>query len=147
MIKKSKRDNVILNPSFVRVDKRGVLKELINNPNKKWSVLNYGTMKKGAIIGNHYHKKTEVFFFLTKGKAKVIIEEARLTGLGPLKCNSIESKPNELIMINGKGRLTCKTIQEISNLDHYPVDLYIKMNYGYVDSINTGFTLKKDIFF
>jgi quercetin dioxygenase-like cupin family protein len=28
-------------------------------------------MKKGAVLGNHYHKRTRVFFYLTRGAAQV----------------------------------------------------------------------------
>jgi mannose-6-phosphate isomerase-like protein (cupin superfamily) len=31
-----------------------------------------GEMKKGAVLGNHYHRKTRVFFYLTRGEAQVV---------------------------------------------------------------------------
>ncbi|MAG52978.1 MAG: hypothetical protein CMH62_03380 [Nanoarchaeota archaeon] len=62
------------------------------------------------------------------------------------KCKFAERKDGQLVMRNGKGRILCDS-PDVSNLDHYSVPLYIKMNYGYVKSINTGFTLKKDVFF
>jgi hypothetical protein len=83
-----------------------------------------------------------------KRNAEIIIEQASLVGGGNLQCSSVKGEnDNKIIMFGGKGRITCQTIEEISNEDHYPVDLYMKMNYGYVKSENTRFTLKKDTIF
>jgi dTDP-4-dehydrorhamnose 3,5-epimerase-like enzyme len=60
----------ILRPSFVRKDERGVFWQVINGKGR-WSVLNIGKMKKNSIMGRHFHKKTDVFFFLIKGKAQI----------------------------------------------------------------------------
>lgn len=59
----------ILIPTFVRQDDRGSFVEFLNG----YTIENasYGYMRKGAIMGNHYHKKTKVFFFLTSGSAEV----------------------------------------------------------------------------
>ena len=59
----------ILKPTFERSDKRGLFVEILNGI--KLKNLSYGAMKKGAVMGNHYHKKTKVVFFLTGGLAKV----------------------------------------------------------------------------
>ena len=59
----------ILKPTFRRVDRRGTFLEALNE--RRWGSLLYGEMKRGAVLGNHYHKKTAVFFFLTHGAAQV----------------------------------------------------------------------------
>ncbi len=59
----------IVTPSFTRVDERGSFVEALNAG--RWEVVICGRMKRDAVLGNHYHKKTEVFFFLTDGKAAV----------------------------------------------------------------------------
>ncbi len=82
-----------------------------------------------------------------KQEATVGIEEASLVGLGSLECESIRGRRGELAMFNGKGRLICRTTQPVPNDAHYSVDLYMKLNYGYVDSANARFTLKKDVGF
>jgi hypothetical protein len=82
-----------------------------------------------------------------KQEATVVIEEASLVGLGSLDCESIRGRKGELIMFNGQGRLTCRTTQPVPNDAHYSVDLYMKLNYGYVDSANARFMLKKDVGF
>lgn len=61
----------ILQPSFERTDERGTLIEVLNRG--RWEVLIYGRMRANAVMGNHYHQKTEVFFFLRDGSARVDI--------------------------------------------------------------------------
>lgn len=56
---------------FVREDKRGIFVEAINS--RAWKSIIWGAMKKGAVMGNHYHKKTTVFFYLVSGSAEVNI--------------------------------------------------------------------------
>ena len=36
-----------------------------------WEVLLTGAMNSGAVLGDHYHKETLVFFFLTRGAAHI----------------------------------------------------------------------------
>lgn len=59
----------ILRPSFTRQDERGTLRELLNHG--RWHSLVQGEMKAGAVMGNHYHKETVVFFFLITGRASI----------------------------------------------------------------------------
>lgn len=61
--------NRILQPSFTRTDARGVLTELLNEG--RWESILTGAMHSGAVIGNHYHQETLVFFFLLSGAAEV----------------------------------------------------------------------------
>lgn len=79
----------VLKPKFERQDKRGELVEIINGKNFK--NLSYGDMKKGAVMGNHFHKKTSVSFFLTKGGAQITLKDIK-TG-----------KENKLIINQGEG--------------------------------------------
>ena len=61
--------NRIIKPSYKREDERGLLLEIVKN--KPFVDLLYGKMKKGSIIGNHYHKKTLEFLHLLEGKAHI----------------------------------------------------------------------------
>jgi len=59
----------VVGPTHVRRDERGELAELVNGfPGK---TLLAGRMKPGAVMGNHYHRRTRVFFFLRTGSAEV----------------------------------------------------------------------------
>lgn len=62
----------ILKPSFVRIDNRGDFRELLNVG--QWESLVYGAMKQEAILGNHYHKQTRIFFMLLSGRVTVSTE-------------------------------------------------------------------------
>ena len=59
----------MLGPSFRREDARGTLVEILNTGS--WASLLSGSMKRDAVLGNHYHKSTAVFFFLTRGRARI----------------------------------------------------------------------------
>ena len=61
----------VLTPTFKRRDDRGLFVEALNRG--QWASLVFGVMKRDAEMGHHYHKKTEIFFCLTKGKAEVTI--------------------------------------------------------------------------
>jgi len=56
-------------PTFSRVDERGSFVEVLNAG--RWEALLHGRMKRGSVIGNHYHERTEVFLFLTEGRAEI----------------------------------------------------------------------------
>jgi len=59
----------ITHPSFERSDERGTFQEILNDG--RWEALIRGSMKAGAVIGNHYHKRTLIFFYLTTGAAAI----------------------------------------------------------------------------
>lgn len=61
--------NAVIRPSFERVDSRGTLLEVLNAG--RWGCVLYGEMKAGAVMGNHYHRRTEIFIFLARGRAEV----------------------------------------------------------------------------
>jgi mannose-6-phosphate isomerase-like protein (cupin superfamily) len=56
---------------FERVDQRGLFREYINSDDA-WKAVNQGVMKKGAVMGNHYHEKCKAAFFLLSGSAQFI---------------------------------------------------------------------------
>jgi len=64
--------HAIIRPSFTRQDARGTLRELLNEG--VWQSVVQGEMVAGAVMGNHYHRETRVFFFLVGGRARVVIE-------------------------------------------------------------------------
>ena len=59
----------IVTPGFERRDGRGVFREVLNGFEARTFVC--GQMKTGAVLGNPYHQKTRVFFYLTRGAARV----------------------------------------------------------------------------
>ncbi len=59
----------IMHPSFERSDERGTFQEILNDG--RWEALIRGNMKTGAVIGNHYHKHTVIFFYVTTGEAAI----------------------------------------------------------------------------
>jgi dTDP-4-dehydrorhamnose 3,5-epimerase-like enzyme len=61
--------HTILEPTFQRRDGRGLFQEVLNDGT--WESIVSGRMNAGAIMGNHYHKKTLVFFFLYSGSADI----------------------------------------------------------------------------
>ena len=61
--------HVIVPPGFERNDERGLFCEIINSGD--WRAVNWAKMCSGAILGNHYHKKTVMFFYLIKGSVHI----------------------------------------------------------------------------
>jgi dTDP-4-dehydrorhamnose 3,5-epimerase-like enzyme len=61
--------HTIIRPSFQRSDARGLFQEVLNEG--RWESIITGRMRAGAVLGNHYHKHTLVFFFLLGGAADV----------------------------------------------------------------------------
>lgn len=59
----------IIVPSFDRVDERGTFREVLNRG--PWETLIWGRMNRDAVMGQHYHKRTQVFIFLTSGSARI----------------------------------------------------------------------------
>lgn len=59
----------VLESTFIRRDKRGVFVEILNKG--IWKNISFGKMKKGAILGDHYHKKTDLFLFIINGRAQI----------------------------------------------------------------------------
>jgi len=61
--------HAIVVPGFERRDDRGVFREVVNGFDARTLVC--GEMKEGAILGNHFHRRTRVFFYLVRGEARV----------------------------------------------------------------------------
>ena len=63
----------ITTPVYERVDDRGTFVEALNSG--QWGSLAYGSMQSGHVMGQHYHRKTQIFFFLTRGQAEITLED------------------------------------------------------------------------
>ena len=61
--------HAIVTAAFERRDERGVFREILNGFEARTFVC--GEMKEGATLGNHFHRLTRVFFYLTRGSARV----------------------------------------------------------------------------
>lgn len=59
----------VLAPSFERRDERGIFREILSGF-PAGTVLS-GQMRAGAVMGNHYHKRTRIFFYLLRGEARI----------------------------------------------------------------------------
>ena len=59
----------ILHPTFERRDDRGLFSEIVNG--FSFAAASRGRMRAGAVMGNHFHKKTRICFFLVSGRAAV----------------------------------------------------------------------------
>ncbi|MBI4965823.1 MAG: hypothetical protein HY913_21275 [Desulfomonile tiedjei] len=55
--------------TFERNDERGLFREILNEG--QWEALIAGRMNPQAVIGNHYHKKTVIFFHISNGAARI----------------------------------------------------------------------------
>jgi dTDP-4-dehydrorhamnose 3,5-epimerase-like enzyme len=62
-------EHAVLKPSFSRTDERGAFHEVLNDGT--WQSLITGAMQPGAVLGDHYHKLTRIFFFITKGSVSI----------------------------------------------------------------------------
>lgn len=61
---------VVTKPAFVRTDARGTFEELVNTG--RWENLIHGVMKRGSVLGHHYHRHTVVCYLLLEGSARII---------------------------------------------------------------------------
>jgi dTDP-4-dehydrorhamnose 3,5-epimerase-like enzyme len=61
--------HAILRPLFERRDDRGVFREVLSGFPAGNVVC--GAMAAGAVMGNHYHRRTRVFFHVLTGRAAV----------------------------------------------------------------------------
>lgn len=82
----------LLTPNFIRQDNRGTLIELVNGVSLR--NISIGESKKGSVMGNHYHKRTKVYFFIYQGKAKIT-----LVNLKSKKTSELILNPNSGILI------------------------------------------------
>ena len=63
-------DGMIVRPGYERIDERGTLLELLNSG--RWESILWGQMKAQAIMGQHYHQRTDVCVYLLTGRAEVV---------------------------------------------------------------------------
>lgn len=70
---------ILLEEEFKHEDERRTLTQLLTRDIKQ---VNFYQAKKGAILGNHYHKKTEEYFYLISGK--IYYNEERILEAGDL---------------------------------------------------------------
>ena len=68
-----------ISATYERIDSRGLFREYING-DQAWKAVNQGVMKKGAMMGNHYHKKCRTSFFILSGSAEFIWKDVRKKG-------------------------------------------------------------------
>jgi quercetin dioxygenase-like cupin family protein len=61
--------HTIVTPSFERTDQRGSFQEVLNDGH--WEALIRGSMKPEAVMGNHYHKHTLIFFYVVTGTVNI----------------------------------------------------------------------------
>lgn len=89
------RNNDLIRPSFERVDERGTLLEVLNAG--RWESVLWGQMKAQAVMGNHYHKRTDVFLFLISGHAEVTSLQL---GTGARKAMVLEASEGIMLKAN-----------------------------------------------
>ena len=82
----------------VSKDNRRILSNLLKADIKD---INYWEARKGSILGNHYHRKTVEYFFITKGSGLLTLDDKRhliIKGsffkVKPLEKHSIECLSN-----------------------------------------------------
>ncbi len=85
---------------FERVDERGRFVEIIAEGN--WQAVIHGQMKAGAVMGNHYHAATRIYFYVTHGLADVDLvsvgsREKRRVTLGEGKGVYLETNTSHAI--------------------------------------------------
>jgi len=56
-------------PAYCRQDERGSFVEIVNRG--PWEAVITGRMNAGAVMGNHYHKVTDCFFFVCEGRCRM----------------------------------------------------------------------------
>ena len=61
--------HAVLGPRFERRDDRGIFREILAGFPAGTVVT--GRMSSGAVMGNHYHRRTRVFFYVLAGAADV----------------------------------------------------------------------------
>jgi len=70
---------ILLEEEFKHVDSRRTLYQLLTRDIKQ---VNLYEAKKGAILGNHFHKETDEYFYLISGK--IYYNESRILEPGDL---------------------------------------------------------------
>jgi len=70
MVSKKVVKNYKIKPAFT--DARGAISDLVEEPISHVGLI---TFKKGAVRGNHYHKKSTQYTYVLKGKIKFVVSD------------------------------------------------------------------------
>lgn len=92
----------LLNPEFKHEDPRRSLQQLLT---EEIAQINFYDAKKGSVLGNHYHKVTKEYFYITRGvviahvgKSSVIMNRGSLFLVEPGEFHSIECNSDAQMM-------------------------------------------------
>ena len=87
-------------------DKRGVIIDILEN--QKINAITLITIKKGAVRGNHYHKKTYQWNYIISGKMQLVTLRGKKIKKIILKSGDIAlTKPGEAHALIGKTFCKC----------------------------------------
>ena len=118
--------HAIAKPSFVRNDSRGVFREILNG--QAWKAVNVGEMRKGAVLGNHYHTGSRLFFFMLEGRTRIATLHAKSNErdemeLGPFEGVYLEPYESHAItfLTDGKFMLLKSEPFDPKNPDIHPL--------------------------
>ncbi len=105
---------VFLPDHYRRIDDRGLFVEVIAEG--EWESVIHGKMHAGAVLGQHYHLLTRIFFYLTLGEAQVhvvrikdaeklsfTLREGQGTYLEPCEAHAIQFlTPGEFVLTKSR---------------------------------------------
>lgn len=86
----------VVGPRFERKDDRGVFREILSGFPAGTVVC--GRMVAGAVMGNHYHRRTRIFFYLLAGRARVRtvdVDSGRTDGFELAENDGVLLEPGE----------------------------------------------------
>ena len=90
-----------LKPEFISDDGRRKLTQLVTAPIAQ---VNSYHAKKGAILGNHFHKETTEYFYVTKGtilyNSKRVLNRGDLFVVRPLEIHTLEVMSQEATFLS-----------------------------------------------
>ena len=78
---------------YIHHDERRFFAQVLTKPVRQ---INYYSAKRGAVLGNHYHKKTTEYFFLLDGKAIIRIDGVE-SPMEPLTVEVVRPMQNHAI--------------------------------------------------
>jgi dTDP-4-dehydrorhamnose 3,5-epimerase-like enzyme len=74
-------------PVFERRDDRGIFREIVNRG--PWESVITAAMRRGAVLGHHYHRETRIYLYISRGAARVSTVEMRS---GTRRCTELASE-------------------------------------------------------
>ena len=105
-------------PSFERKDLRGTFTEVVNEG--PWETIVHGSMKKGAVMGNHYHRQCRAYFYIIQGSAQIRVRHL------------VDGSRDEVTLDAGKGLFFLPFVTHIINYLEDSTFLLLK-SYRYTD--------------